>query len=108
MEPHKLSPLDERQRALFDRHRQQIYRRTDRFFVLLMLLQWMGAVSASLLIAPRTWSGTTSNTHPHVWEALVFGGVLCSLPIFLAVRMPGRGITRYTIAVAQLLFSSLL
>ena len=46
--------------------------------------------------------------HPHVWSAVVLGGVLSFFPMVLAVLRPGRASTRYVIAVAQMLWSALL
>src|SRR5262249_54949663 len=45
---------------------------------------------------------------PHVWLAVCLGGVLSSLPVALACFLPGRAVTRYTISVAQVVFSSVL
>ena len=97
-----------RANALLKESQQQIYRRTDRMFALLMPLQWAAAVAGALWFSPRTWSGANSSVHPHVWLALFFGGLLCSLPVALAQLTPGRPLTRYAIACAQVLFSSLL
>ena len=88
--------------------RQRIYQRTDRMFVALLIVQWIASIVAAFVITPRTWQGTTSNVHPHLWLAVFLGGTLCSLPIYLAWTRPGARITRHTIAVAQILFSSLL
>jgi signal transduction histidine kinase/CheY-like chemotaxis protein/HPt (histidine-containing phosphotransfer) domain-containing protein len=100
--------LQARAESLFASHQQQIYRRTDRMFAVLMLFQWAAAIVGALVISPRTWSGTTSSLHPHVWLAVFFGGALTSLPVMLAWLSPGKARTRYTIAVAQVMFSSLL
>ncbi|MBX3368257.1 MAG: response regulator [Phycisphaeraceae bacterium] len=81
---------------------------TDRMFAGLMLLQWIGAVLASLLISPRTWIGETSTLHIHVWVAAILGGVIASLPFALAILLPGRAVTRHCIATAQMAFSMLL
>lgn len=102
--PQILARADE----IFDDRRQQIYWRIDRMFAVLMIVQWIGAIGAAICIAPRTWSGSDSSTHPHLWLALIGGGALASLPIWMAWRHPGKTITRYVIAVAQVLFSSLL
>jgi signal transduction histidine kinase/DNA-binding response OmpR family regulator len=108
MSDHADSPLAARAEMLLANHHQQIYRRTDRMFAVLMVLQWAAAVAGALLLSPRTWSGEMSRVHPHVWLAVFFGGALCSLPVALAYFAPGRMRTRYTIAIAQVLFSSLL
>src|SRR5262249_40156981 len=47
---------------------------TDRIFIVLMLLQWVAGMLAAVWISPRAWSGTTSETHVHVWTAIVLGG----------------------------------
>jgi PAS domain S-box-containing protein len=76
-------------------------------FAVLMALQWVGGVVAAYLITPRTWHGSESQIHPHLWAAVVFGGLLAALPITLAVKFPGRMITRHVIAICQMLFSTL-
>jgi diguanylate cyclase (GGDEF)-like protein/PAS domain S-box-containing protein len=89
-------------------HQQQIYRQTDRMFAVLMIIQWLAGIVAALVISPRTWIGQTSNVHIHVWAAVFLGGVISLFPIGLAFLRPGRTSTRYTIAVGQMLMSSLL
>jgi signal transduction histidine kinase/DNA-binding response OmpR family regulator len=98
----------ERARQLFDQQWHENARRTDRMFAALMILQWIGAVVAALLLSPMTWSGSESHVHPHVWLAVFLGGGLASLPVYLAWRFPGRVVTRHVIALAQIMFSSLL
>jgi signal transduction histidine kinase/ActR/RegA family two-component response regulator len=83
-------------------------RRTDRLFAILMGLQWLFGLIAAQWISPLTWSGTMSQTHPHVWAALVLGGVITSLPVALAIMRPGARSTRHVIAVGQMLWSALL
>ena len=93
---------------IFDAQRRIIYRRTDRLFAALMALQWAGAILAACLLSPRTWAGTASQVHPHVWAAGFLGGLLSIFPITLALTCPGQAITRQVIAVSQLLMSALL
>ena len=95
-------------KSIFDAQRQALYCRTDRIFAVLMALQWAGAVLVACLLSPRTWSGTISQVHPHVWAAVFLGGLLSLFPIFLALCCPGRAMTRQVIAVSQLLMSALL
>ena len=75
---------------LFQRQRQRHFERTDRMFAVLMLCQWIGGIAAAIWISPRTWHGTESQTHLHVWLAVFLGGAIASLPIYLALRHPGR------------------
>ena len=98
----------DRAAVLFAEHRQRIFERTDRMFAGLMILQWVAGVVAAVWIAPRTWSGTLSATHPHVWAAVLLGGLITTLPVLLALLRPGLTSTRYVIAVAQMVWSSLL
>ncbi len=100
--------VSDRARELFERQWHDNARRTDRMFAVLMILQWIGAVIAALTLSPKTWNGSESHTHPHVWLALLLGGGLASLPVYLAWAFPGRVVTRHVIALAQIMFSSLL
>ncbi len=88
-------------------HLRQIHSRTDRLFAGLMALQFLAAVLAAVIITPRTWIGAESSVHVHVYSAIAIGGTLAAFPIFLALRCPGKTITRHTIAVAQVMFSGL-
>jgi signal transduction histidine kinase/DNA-binding response OmpR family regulator len=96
-----------RSQQIFQEQRQQIFRRTDRLFAALMVLQWLGGIIAALMLTPRSWNGSESEVHLHVWLAVGFGGLLAAPPIFLAWRFPGRLVTRHVIAITQMLFSSL-
>jgi signal transduction histidine kinase len=100
--------LDTRAQELFRGHQQTVYRRTDRIFAALLLVQWAASIGAALWISPRTWLGSESSVHIHVWGALGIGAALASLPVALALLCPGRPLTRHVIAVAQSLFSALL
>jgi signal transduction histidine kinase/DNA-binding response OmpR family regulator len=95
-------------RDLFEIHHDRILRRTDRLFAYLLLTEWLGGIAAALWISPRTWSGLQSSTHVHVWAAAILGAMVAIPPTILAVRRPGRRLTRHFIAVSQMLMSALL
>jgi diguanylate cyclase (GGDEF)-like protein len=97
-----------RVKELFTEHRQSIFKRTDRMFAVLMGVQWLAGIAAALLISPKTWAGANSQTHIHVWLAVFLGGAISLFPVVLAVVRPGETSTRYVIATAQMLMSSLL
>src|SRR5207247_6496028 len=103
-------PISEHERTatLFEESQNQIHQRTDRMFAWLMVFQWLAGIAAALWISPRTWIGATSQVHMHVWAAILLGGAISSLPVFLAFKRPGYAFTRHTIAVAQMLTSALL
>jgi diguanylate cyclase (GGDEF)-like protein len=100
--------IAQRAATLFAENQQRTYRRIDRMFAGLMLFQWLFAIIVAFWLSPRTWSGTTSQTHIHVWGALFLGGAITLYPVFLAWVCPGRAFTRQMIAVGQLCMSALL
>jgi diguanylate cyclase (GGDEF)-like protein len=97
-----------RVKELFAGHRQSIFKRTDRMFAALMVVQWLAAIAAALWLSPKTWAGPNSQTHIHVWLAVFMGGAISLFPVALALLRPGEASTRYVIATAQMLMSSLL
>ncbi len=94
--------------ALLQKRKRAICVRTDRMFARLLVLQWVGAIIVACWLTPWTWSGTERSVHPHVWMAVVMGGLLTSVPVALVSLRPGAVLTRYSVAIAQILFSSLL
>lgn len=93
---------------LFCEQRRAVCRATDRLFVPVLFIQWLAAVGLAFWSSPRTWLGTASFVHPHVWEAVIWGAAINALPCLAAARRPGHLSTRLTIAVAQALNSALL
>lgn len=93
---------------LFNEQWQNIIRYTDRLFSWLMIFQWFFAVGLALWLSPKTWSGMNSQIHPHIWAAIFLGGIITSLPVFMARVHPGEVLTRHTVAVGQMLMSALL
>ncbi len=97
-----------RAQILFEDHRQRILCRTDRLFAGLMVFQWVAGIAAACWISPRTWAGSTSQIHLHVWAALFLGGAITFLPVVLALIRPGAPSTRHAIAIGQMMTSALL
>jgi len=81
---------------------------TDRLFAGLMALQFFAGIAVAFWISPRAWAGETSNVHPHVWTAIVLGGLINGFPILMALTRNGTVLTRHTIAIGQMLSSALL
>ncbi|MBX3471440.1 MAG: response regulator [Planctomycetes bacterium] len=100
--------IEARAAALLADHQRAVATRVDRVFAALMALQWVAGIVAALVVTPRTWAGPRSAPHPHVLDALVLGGAIAALPIFLALRRPGEAFTRHVIAGMQMLASALL
>jgi signal transduction histidine kinase len=103
------SPATERRaEELLGSAQNELYVRTDRLFAKLMVFQWLAGIAAAEWISPRTWIGASSQVHLHVWAAVFLGGAITSFPVWLAWKQPGRELTRYSIAIGQMLTSSLL
>src|SRR5258707_2447315 len=100
-EPQSQRAIEVRAGELFQGYRYDLHARTDRLFAWLLLGQWAAAIAAAYWISPRAWAGSQSETHPHVWTAIVLGGLIVWLPVVLALRWPGRTATRHAIAIAQ-------
>jgi hypothetical protein len=93
---------------LFQEQHQSIVKHTDALFARLMICQWVFGVALALWISPRTWAGTDSRIHLHVWAAVFLGGAVTIVPVLLAFLRPGATFTRHVIAVGQMLMSALL
>jgi two-component system, sensor histidine kinase and response regulator len=100
--------ITERATELFQQDREDIFRRTDRMFAYLMLVQWFAAIAISFVVSPRAWSDETSYIHPHIWAAIFLGGLITLFPAFLGFRHSGATSTRWTIAIGQMTMSALL
>jgi hypothetical protein len=98
----------ERATALFEEHRNAVFRQTDRLFARLMLGQWVFGILVALFVSPYAWQGRQSTLHLHVYVAVLLGGLISALPIALVRLAPGSVMTRNVIAVAQMLWSALL
>jgi PAS domain S-box-containing protein len=97
-----------RAQTLLDQSRHKLYCETDRWFGHLMVVQWLAGIAAAAWWSPLAWNGTASSVHEHVWLSILLGGWLSAPPAILAWCRPGRLSTRYVIASAQMLMSSLL
>ncbi|HEV2983069.1 MAG TPA: ATP-binding protein [Vicinamibacterales bacterium] len=100
--------IDPRAADLYRQHEHRIFVQTDRLFAGLMFLQWLAAIAAARWISARVWTGAMGRPDLAVWTAVSLGGGISLLPIALALARPGATATRYVIATAQMLMSSLL
>jgi hypothetical protein len=87
---------------------QRLMADTDRMFAWLMLGQWAFAILLAVLVSPSGWAGNGSGGNLNLPMAVLFGGVLTSLPVYLAFFHPAKPMTRHVIAAAQMLWSALL
>src|SRR5205085_2378127 len=97
-----------RARELFNQHQEAIHTQTSRLFAILMTVQWIAGIAAALWLSPRTWIGSSSKVHLHVWIAVFLGGAITVLPVILALTRPTLAVTRHIVAGCQMLMSALL
>jgi len=96
-----------RAQELWSRHKDQIYRQTDRLFAGLLIAEWLGAIGVALVVSPRTWIGAASEVNIHVWAAIFLGGAISIPPALLSTmgslecsgpltpcRQPARQVSR--------------
>jgi PAS domain S-box-containing protein len=100
--------LSKRAQELFQQQQREIFIHTDQLFAKLMFWQWLACIAMAFIISPYAWDGQTSAVHIHVWSSIFLGGAISLFPIWLTRAWPGAAITRYVIAVAQMLMSALL
>ena len=96
-EPARDPAIERRASQLRATLQREIWCRVDRTFAALMAVQWLAGVASALIFEPRA-----------LWAAVLLGGLVSGIPIALARRRPGAAVTRYTVAVAQILTSALL
>lgn len=102
------TPTSRRAHDLFLESQDALHRSTDKLFGYLMVCQYAGAVIWALLNTPQTWVGQYSYIHPHVWTALLLGGLIALPTAALTYYKPGAAVTRWTVSVCQMLMSALL
>jgi signal transduction histidine kinase len=100
--------MSARATELYNAQKKEIYRQTDRVMAWLFVAQWIFGVIVATWISPRTWEGQASSVHPHIWMALLLGGLLSGGPIALTKLYPGEAVTRQIVSVSQMLWSALL
>ncbi len=98
----------DRTEELFAQRRWEVCVATDRLFVLVMLLQFLGGVLIARHVSPWTWLGQTPHVDLHVWMALLLGAGISIPAIASAVYRPGHTSTRHLIGICQVAWSALL
>lgn len=93
---------------LFAESMRETYVDTDRVFGWLMLVQWLVGIVLAIVVSPQTWIGDQSTVHVHVWAAVVWGGAISIVPVYLAWQHAGQVYTRHVMAIAQMMWSALL
>lgn len=85
-----------------------VYRQTDRMFGWLMIVQWLASILVAVVVSPYSWAGRDSFIHPHIYFVTVFGSLITVFPVYLAFRHAGEPVTRFVMAVCQMIYSGML
>ena len=102
------SSTRDRAALLLNHHLGEVRARCDRLLCGLLGFEWVIGILLALWRSPRTWEGSASRIHPHVWAAIFLGGGIVIGPVVMALLRPARVLTRHTVAVAQMMMSGLL
>jgi PAS domain S-box-containing protein len=99
------SPLAEK---IYKEERRFVCRQTDRMFGWLMIVQWLASLLVAMIVSPYTWAGRDSFIHPHIYFVTVLGSLITVFPVYLAFRHAGEPVTRFVMAVCQMIYSGML
>ncbi len=78
--------------------------RVDRLFAWVLILEWLAAIAGIALVSPST--GLQSP--PVITWVIVGGAFVSGIPLGLMWCIPGRPLTRHAVAVALIIWSTLL
>ncbi|HEX4621320.1 MAG TPA: two-component sensor histidine kinase, partial [Myxococcaceae bacterium] len=104
----KTDRLTGRAAAIYREHLLANRRKTSHVFGALMIGQWLFAIAMAVFWSPHGWAGKVQTVHIHIWTAILLGGVLCSLPLYLTIKYPDSEATPFVVVSAQMLWSGLL
>jgi hypothetical protein len=99
--------MSERGIELFNDQLVEQRMRLDRLFSKLMIVQWVAAIIVAAVYSPIAWAGMHQEMGGFMTLALLGGGALALVPMLMVRLSPGSSGSRQTIAVCQILFSSL-
>jgi two-component system, sensor histidine kinase and response regulator len=98
-------PAKERAATIFRALKESSYKQTDRMFAWLIAFEWLAAMAAASLISPRVLPA--NQPMQLICTSMALAGLIYLFPLFLALRYPGRAVTRHAIAAGQMLTPSL-
>lgn len=103
-----LDRIEERAQQLLAQDFDAGFRRTDRFFAALLLLQWLAGLGVALFVSPGVWDAELGPPSIHLQTVALLGGLIVFGPVLLVMIEPGRWWGRHTLAAGQMLIGSLL
>ncbi len=102
----KVEPLLENPRAaqLFGEHQKHVRQQTNRFFAVILPLQWLFIIAAGCLAASRS----ELPDYEQFVRTILVTSVIVSLPFVLAIKYPRETATGFIVAVGQMVLSVLI
>ncbi len=91
--------------SIFRALKEISYKQTDRMFAWLIAFEWLAAMAAASILTPRVLP--SNQPLQLLVTASALAGMIYLFPLFLALRHPGRPVTRHVIAAGQMLTPSL-
>jgi PAS domain S-box-containing protein len=95
----------ERAAKIFCALKETCYKQTDRMFAWLIGFEWTAAMLAASLISPTIWPQMPPMEL--VGIAAATAGMIYLFPLYLALRYPGRAVTRQFITIGQMVTPAL-
>lgn len=99
---------DPKAAQIFYANHKSVVRKTNVNFRNLLIVQWLLAIVIAFTVSPLLWE-PNHNAATACQQIAAFGGfVLCAVPILLMKLYPDAMMNRFVVAIAQMLFSTLL
>jgi signal transduction histidine kinase len=105
MSKHHQATADDYAEKLFAESYEKLCIDNDRVFKFLLIGQWIAAILVAVIYSPKTWIGSQDLVSIHIYAAVIAGGLITSLPLYLMHINPGAKINRYANVIAQGLYS---
>lgn len=80
----------------------------DRHLKKILIMQWFFSIAIAFFFTPKTWIGTTSIVHIHIYASVFLGAIITLLPLYFLHSRPGMYLNRYLSAINLMSFSILL
>lgn len=102
------STISSRAEDLYHQAQRENHQGNIRVIAVLMAIQWLVTIVAALGLLPSVWPSEQGQLQLHVAATMLLASFFTAVPVYLAVRHPGRVETGHIIAVAQACISCLL
>lgn len=108
MDPHLTAINETNTETLFLQKLSASHSQTGKMLQWVMIAQWVFVILVSVFITPLTWIGASAQIQTHVYIAIILGGLLTWGSWFFIKLTPDKPISRYVVAITQLIYSGLI